>query len=75
MPINLFGLIQAFQQNQNPMGLLEQMAQSNPLVNRAMKMTSGKSPQQMRQMAENMAREQGVDLEQLARQMGMRLPR
>lgn len=74
MPINLFGLIQAFQTNQNPAGMLEQMARSNPMVNRALQMTSGKSPQQLRQMAENMAHERGTTLEQLAQQMGIRLP-
>ena len=71
---NLMSLIQMGQRGQNPMGMLQQMAGSNPQVNRAMQMLSGKNGQQLKQMAENMAKERGAPLEQIARNMGLRLP-
>ena len=39
-----------------------------------MEMTRGKTPQQMRQMAENMAKERGLDLNDVARQLGITIP-
>lgn len=71
---NLMSLIQMGQRGQNPMGMLQQMAGSNPQINQAMQMLSGKNGQQLKQMAENMAKERGTPLEQIARNMGLRLP-
>lgn len=71
---NLMGLIQMAQRGQNPMSQLQQMAGSDPRLNQAMQMIGGKSPQQLRQMAENMAKERGTTIEQIAQSMGFRLP-
>ena len=56
------------------MYLLQQMAAQDPQVSQAMRMIQGKSPQQLRSMAENMAKERGVSLEGMANQMGITLP-
>jgi hypothetical protein len=53
------------------MALMQSMAQQNPQVAQALQMMQGKSPQQLQQMAQNMARERGVDLNQMLRQMGI----
>ena len=57
------------------MQMLQQMAGQNPQAAQAMRLIQGKNPQQLRQIAENMAKERGVDLDQMARQMGLTLPK
>ena len=50
------------------------MRQANPdLYNRTMQMLQGKSDAQIKEMAENMARERGIDLSQLASQFGLKM--
>lgn len=66
--------LQMAQGGRNPMGMLQQMMGGNPQMARAMQMLQGKSPAQLRQMAENMAKERGMSLDMLAQQMGLRLP-
>lgn len=58
----------------NPMQLLQQMAGRNPQAAQVMQMIRGKNPQQLRTMAENMCRERGTSVEQVARQLGISLP-
>lgn len=72
-PMNnpVLALVQAMQQGRNPMALMQAMAQQNPRVAQALQMMQGKSPQQLQRMAQNMARERGVDLNQMLRQMGI----
>lgn len=72
-PMNnpVMALVQAMQQGRNPMALMQAMAQQNPKVAQALQMMHGKSPQQLQSMAQNMARERGVDLNQMLRQMGI----
>ena len=73
-PMNnpVLALVQAMQKGQNPMALMQTMAQQNPQVAQALQMMQGKSPQQLQSMAQNMARERGVDLNQMLRQMGIK---
>ena len=50
------------------------MRQSNPdLYNRTMQLLNGKSEEQIKEMANNMARERGIDLGQLASQFGLKI--
>lgn len=55
----------------NPMQMLQQMAGQNPAAQQTLQMLHGKTPQQVRQIAENMARERGIDLASMAQQMGI----
>lgn len=57
----------------NPMTLLNQMTSNNPMVSSLMQSMQGKSPEALRQMAMNIAKERGVDLNQFAQQFGMKL--
>lgn len=68
-------LVQMVNGGGNPMQMLMQEARQNPAIGQALQMTNGKTPGQMREMAQNIARQRGVDLEQFARQMGIKLPR
>lgn len=76
MPMNnpLLSLVQAMRSGQNPQNLLVNMAKQDARVRQALEMTRGKTPQQMRQIAENMARERGLDLNDVARQLGITIP-
>ena len=56
---------------QNPMGMLQQMAANNPQAQAAMNIVGGKNPQQLYQIASNMAKERGCSAEDLARQLGL----
>ena len=73
--INRMQLVQMVNGGGNPMQMLMQAAPQNPLVGQVLQMTNGKTPGQMREMAQSIARQRGVDLEQFARQMGIKLPR
>lgn len=54
----------------NPMTLMEQAARQNPALRQAMDITRGKTPQEARQIADNMARQRGTTVEDILRQMG-----
>ena len=68
-------LIQMIQRGGNPQQLVMQAAQNNPILRQAMQAVNGRTPEQVRDMAYQMARQQGVDLNQLARQLGIKLPK
>ena len=73
---NLFNsLFRNIQGGANPNALLNQMARSDPRAAQALQMLQGKSPDQLRTMAENMARERGTSVEQIARSLGINLPK
>lgn len=67
-------IVQMVNMGQNPMGYLQNMAQRNPQIGQFMKMVNGKNPQQLQQMAENMARERGVSINDVIRQLGIAVP-
>lgn len=56
----------------NPQQILQQMMQQDPRVGQALQMIQGKSQQELRQMAENVAKEKGIDLNALMQQFGIR---
>ena len=56
--------------NGNPAPLLEQLARQNPAMRQAMDITRGKTPQEVRQIADNMARQRGTTVEDILRRMG-----
>lgn len=66
-------LLNAARNGGNPMQLMQQMAIQDPRIAQAQQMMQGKSPQQLRQMAENMARERGTDLQSVAHSLGIKI--
>lgn len=76
-PMNnpVMALVQAIQQGSNPMALMQAMAQQNPQAAQVLRMMQGKNPQQLQQMAQNMAKERGVDINQMLRKMGINASR
>lgn len=67
-------MVQMMNMGQNPMSFLQQMAGVNLQVAQMMKMINGKSEQQLRGIAENMARERGLSVEDVARSVGISIP-
>ena len=74
MPVNPMQIIQAVQRGANPNQLVSQLAQTNPAIRQAMQMMNGKTPEQIRSMAMQAAQQRGVDLNQMVRQWGVKLP-
>ena len=65
-------LLQAARGGKGPMTMLRQMAGQNQRVAQALQMVNGKTPAQLRQMAENMARERGINLDEMIQSLGIR---
>lgn len=66
-------LMQLMRNGGNPMTMLNQMTGNNPMVGQLMQSMQGKSPDALRQMAMNIAKERGIDLNQFAHQFGMNI--
>lgn len=61
-------LIQAARGGGNPMDILSSMS-GNPMIAQGMKLIQGKSPEQLEQLARNMAKERGTTPEQIIEQI------
>lgn len=68
----IFNLINIARTSGNPMMLIQQMAGRDPRAQQALKMVQGKTPDQLRQMAENMAKERGTTIDEIARGLGLK---
>ena len=66
--------VEQMKRGMNPNAVLSQIARSNPQVNQMMKILNGKSEAELRQFAQNLAKERGVDLDNLMRSMGITIP-
>lgn len=73
--MNPMQLAQQLRQAANPQQMLIQVAQNNPSIRRAMQMINGRSPDQILGMAQQMAQQYGQNINQLAQQLGVKLPR
>lgn len=73
--INPMQLIQMLRGSGNPMQLLTGMAQNDPTIGQALRMANGRTPAQLQQLVYDTARQRGVDINQLAQQLGIRLPK
>ena len=60
---------------QNPMAALQMLAQNNPQYRTILPLIQGKTPDQLRMTAVNVAREKGIDPNQLANQIMNMIPR
>lgn len=73
MPLNNFmQLAAAMQRGADPRQIFMQLAQQDPRVGQALQMIQGKSPQELRNMAENLAKERGIDFGSFMQQFGMK---
>ena len=65
-------IMDRFMQGMNPEAILDQMG--GPQARQAKQIIHGKNPAQLRSIAMNMAQQRGVNLGELAQQLGVRLP-
>ena len=65
---NLMGLIGLIRGAANPMQFLQQQAQNNPVIARALQMSNGRDSMEV---ARNIAKERGIDLDQYRRELGI----
>lgn len=73
-PNSMGSIMNAFRNGMNPTAIMQNVAANNPAMQQFMRMVSGKTPDQLKQMAENMAKERGLSLNDVARQLGITLP-
>lgn len=73
MPFNnpILQLAQLARGGGNVMQAMQNMAGQDKRIAQAYGMMQGKSPQQLRQIAENMARERGTNVGDVMRQLGL----
>lgn len=58
------------QQSNNPMAMMNNMFGNNPIMQRAMQMGQGKSPEQLQQVVRNLAQQKGMNEQQLNQFLG-----
>lgn len=68
-------ILDAIRRGANPNQIAAQLAQNNPAIRHAMQIMNGKTPEQVRDMAYQIAQQRGLDLNQIARQLGITLPK
>lgn len=66
-------LIGLLQNSQNPMMMIQQLMGNHPQYKQIMQVIQGKNPQQLEQYTRNLAKNQGIDLNQLAGQFGLKI--
>lgn len=74
-PMNPLQLVQMLQKGGNPQQLIMQALQHNPELRQAMQMVNGRTPEQVRDMAYQLAQQRGINLNQLAQTLGIKLPK
>ena len=72
---NIRQIFQAVQGGANPNAIAMQLAQQHPVFRNALNMTNGKTPDQIYDMAAQMAQQRGLDINQIAQQLGIPLPK
>lgn len=67
-------MMNAMRRGGNPQALLQQMAQHDPRAQQVLQILGNKPSRQQREIVQTMARERGVDLDNLARSLGIQIP-
>lgn len=70
----LMQIMAAARSGGNPAAIMQQLARSDPRMAQAMQMMQGKNPQQIQQMAINVAKERGINIDDVARSLGINHP-
>ena len=67
-------MVNATRRGGTPTAIARNMAATNPQMRQFYNMVNGKSTAELKQMAENMAKERGVSINDVARQLGITIP-
>lgn len=66
-------VLQAAMSGMRPVRFLQQMTGRDPMIAQARSLIQGKTPEQLHQIADNMAKQRGTTVEEIARQYGIPL--
>ena len=69
----MMSMVQMAMGGMSPMQYLQRRMGQNPQFAQAMNLIQGKTPEQLHQIAENMAKQRGTTIEEIARQYGIPL--
>ena len=69
----MMSMVQMAMGGMSPMQYLQQRMGQNPQFAQAMNLIQGKTPEQLHQIADNMAKQRGTTVEEIARQYGIPL--
>lgn len=72
--MNPLQMIRMLRGAKNPMQMIMGLARQNPQLDQVMQMVNGKTPDQMREFATEAARQRGLDISNIARQLGIKIP-
>lgn len=75
MPANPMQVIQMLRNGMNPTVIANQLIQRFPEFQQAARFMNGKTPQEIQNGAHQMAQQRGIDLNQLSKQLGIKLPK
>lgn len=67
-------ILQAAMGGMRPTQFLQQMIGRNPMAAQAMNLIQDKTPEQLHQIADNMAKQRGTTVEEIARKYGIPIP-
>ena len=67
-------MMNAMRRGGSPQALLQQMAQQDSRAQQVLQILGNKPSRQQREIVQNMARERGVDIDNLARSLGIQIP-
>ena len=70
---HMMAMVQMAMGGMSPMQYLQQRMGQNPQIAQAMNLIHGKTPEQLHQIAENMAKQRGTTVEEIARKYGIPL--
>lgn len=74
-PMNnpMMSMLQMAMGGMSPMQYLQQRMGQNPQIAQAMNLIQGKTPEQLHEIADNMAKQRGTTVEEIARKYGLPL--
>lgn len=72
--MNPIKIVDMLRNGQSPQAMATQMMNNNPAFKNIYENLSGKTNQEMKEYAENLAKERGINLNDLASKIGLNLP-
>lgn len=73
--MDMIQMIRMIRSSPDPMRMLAEASKRNPVVGQVIRIANGKTPKEMENIAREMARQRGVDINEMAKSMGLKLPR
>lgn len=72
--MNPLQMMQMLRGAQDPARMMMGLARQNPQLNQVMQLVNGKTPAQMREFAIRAAQERGLNINEIAGRLGIRIP-